>query len=194
MDVVLASASPRRKRLLSRLVGKIRCLPARISERILPGESYAKACARLAKAKADFAAKRAKGALVIGADTIAYRGKRAYRKTASAKAARQILAELSGKTHIVSTGVAVVFPGGKSVKFAARAVVGVKKLSPSLLEWYLKSGEWKGRTGCYDVSGKGARLIASVKGERETVAGLPLLRLGRLLASYRGKKPKGLQL
>ena len=51
----------------------------------------------------------------------------------------------------------------------------------STLEDYLKGGEWKGRAGCYDVSGKGAKLVQSVKGERETVIGLPLLRLRTLL-------------
>ena len=56
-------------------------------------------------------------------------------------------------------------------------------LEGKMLEGYLKSGEWRGRAGCYDVSGKGRKLMAGVKGEKETVVGLPLKRLRLLLGS-----------
>jgi len=57
----------------------------------------------------------------------------------------------------------------------------MRRLSPELLEWYLKTGEWKGRAGCYDVSGKGAKLVARMKGEKEAVMGLPIKRLRQIL-------------
>jgi len=98
MKLVLASASLRRKRLLSALVGrkKVKCMPAGIGERIFRREGFARACRRLALAKANAAAERkgAKGAVVVGADTIAYRGREIYRKTGSKNAARQILRRL----------------------------------------------------------------------------------------------------
>ena len=58
--------------------------------------------------------------------------------------------ELSGKTHYVITGVAVLFAGGKCVEYSVRAAVKMKKLTPRALEWYMESGEWKGRAGSYD--------------------------------------------
>lgn len=181
METILASSSPRRARLLRKVVRIFSVKPARIGERLLRGESFPRACVRLAEAKARSVARKARGAVIIGADTIAYRGKKAYRKTDSASAARRILLELSGRTHYVATGVCVVFPSGKCVKYCVRAAVKMKKLTPKILEWYVASGEWRGRAGSYDVSGRGARLVAEVQGEKETVVGLPLKRLKLIL-------------
>lgn len=181
MDVVLASSSPRRKRLLKRVVKKFSVSAADVGEKVGKGEGFSKAAARLAEKKARAVAKHAKGEVVIGADTIAYRGKTIFRKTADAKVAKRILLSLSGKTHFVVTGVCVLFPGGKAMKYAVKAAVRMKKLEGKLLENYVKSGEWKGRAGCYDVSGRGAKLVASVRGEKETVVGLPLRRLKKIL-------------
>jgi len=179
--LILASASPRRARLLSGLVRNFSVAPARIGERMGRGEPFARACVRLARAKALAVARGHPGAIVIGADTIAYRGGKIYRKTSSVRAARAILQELSGKTHHVITGVAVVRPGGKCVEYSAGAAVEMKRLDGKLLGWYMKTGEWKGRAGSYDVSGKGAKLVARVRGEKETVVGLPLKKLKLIL-------------
>jgi septum formation protein len=145
------------------------------------GESFSHACARLAEAKARAVARRHPGAVVIGADTIAYRGEKIFRKTESARAARSILLELSGKAHHVVTGVAVIAPGGKCVNYSVRAKVRMKKLTPKMLDWYMGSGEWRGRAGSYDVSGKGRKLVEKISGEKETVVGLPLKRLRLIL-------------
>jgi septum formation protein len=181
MKLVLASASPRRRRLLKKIARTFSVMPARIGERIRRGEGFARACVRLSEAKARAVARREAGAVVIGADTIAYMGKKIYRKTDSAAKARDNLAELSGRTHYVVTGVAVVFPGGRCVKYFMRASVRMKRLGGKALAGYLKGGEWKGRAGSYDISGKGRTLVERVRGERETVVGLPLRRLALVL-------------
>ncbi|MFA6214303.1 MAG: Maf family protein [Candidatus Micrarchaeia archaeon] len=188
MQIILASASPRRERLLGKIVRGFSVAPAHIDERLRRGETFAAACKRLAEAKARAVAKRSTNAVVVGADTIAYRGKRIYRKTDSERAARRILLELSGKTHYVITGVAVVFPDGKCVKYCVRAAVSMKKLDGKLLDWYLESGEWRGRAGSYDVSGKGKKLVAAVRGENETVVGLPLKKLALILEKEKRRK------
>ncbi len=182
MKIVLASASPRRKRLMERIAGKCSARAAKIDERIHPGEEFPSAAVRLALMKARAVAGRVKNAVVIGADTIAYRGRRTYRKTDDAKAAGRILRELSGKTHAVVTGVAVLFSGGKCVNYTVKASVRMKKLDSKTIDGYLKTGEWKGRAGCYDVSGLGRKLVARVKGEKETVVGLPIKRLRMLIS------------
>ncbi len=181
MKIILASASPRRKRLLKRVVRNFRVVPAHISERLLPKEGFCNAAKRLAEKKAKKIAKKEGGAIVIGADTIAYRGKGIYRKTGDKKIARKILWELQGKTHFVVTGVALLYPDGKCLKYCVRAAVKMKKFSKKELASYLQGEEWKGRAGCYDYSGKGKRLILKVKGEKETVVGLPIKRLRKIL-------------
>ncbi|MFA5930344.1 MAG: Maf family nucleotide pyrophosphatase [Candidatus Micrarchaeia archaeon] len=181
MTLILASGSPRRKRLLGKIARKFLVMPANVSERLKKGEGFAAACMRLAAAKARNVSRRRPDAIAIGADTIAYMGGKIYRKTEDAGVARRILLELSGKAHYVVTGVAVVFPGGKCVKYSVCAKVQMKRLTPKLLEWYMESGEWGGRAGCYDVSGKGKRLVGKITGEKETVIGLPLKKLRALL-------------
>ena len=190
MKIILASASPRRERLLARLARNFSVAPAHINESVRHGESFLRACVRLAEAKARNVSCKRQGAIVIGADTIAYQGKRIYRKTGSRRAARAILQELSGIAHYVITGVAVVYPDGKCVKYAVRAKVSMKKLAPNALECYLKGGEWKGRAGSYDVSGKGKGLVEKITGEKETVIGLPLKRLRLILGKQKNKKKK----
>jgi septum formation protein len=183
MRLVLASASPRRKRLLLKITKKFSVEPANASERIGGQEGFPAAAKRLALKKALEVAKRNPGAVVVGADTVAYLGRRNFRKTEKLARARETLAFLSGKAHYVVTGVAVVFPGRKKpANYCVKAVVRMKKIEGRALCAYLKSGEWKGRAGCYDVSGKGRALVASVRGEKETVVGLPLAKLRRLLS------------
>jgi len=181
MQTILASASPRRERLLARVARKFTVAPAHINESIRRGESFAHACKRLAREKARAAAAKNPQAVVIGADTVAYLGRMNCRKTDDVKKARSILLSLSGKTHTVATGVCVFFPDGSEVAYVEMARVKMKLLTPALLEWYMKTGEWKGRAGSYDVGGKGARLVAGVKGEKETVVGLPLKKLALIL-------------
>ena len=181
MELILASASPRRARLLRKVARTFRVMPAHVDERLRQGELFARACLRLAEAKARAVARRERGAVVIGADTIAYRGKKIYRKTDNARTARAILLELSGKMHHVVTGVCVVFPSGKCVKYSVRASVKMKKLAPGMLDWYMASGEWRGRAGSYDVSGRGKKLVEKISGEKETVVGLPLKKLKLIL-------------
>ena len=179
MKLVLASASPRRERLLKRVAREFSVKVAKIDERIRRGESFPCACVRLAEMKArDVADGKS---VVVGADTIAYLGRKNFRKTDDEGKARGILLELRGKTHYVITGVAVLFPNGKCAKYSVKAAVRMKKFSEKELSSYLKSGEWKGRAGSYDISGNGKRLVQSVKGEKETVIGLPLKRLRKII-------------
>ncbi|VVB99077.1 Septum formation protein Maf [uncultured archaeon] len=181
MDVVLASASPRRRKLLLKIAKRFRVSAANIDESIHSGEPFSKACVRLAEKKAEAVAAKEKGAVVIGADTIAYLGQRNFRKTDDGGKAKKILLFLRGKTHYVITGVCVIFPGGKKVKYSVKAAVRMKKYGEKGLASYLKSGEWKGRAGCYDISGRGKKLVAGVRGEKETVIGLPLRKLRLVL-------------
>lgn len=181
MEIILASASPRREMLLREFAKDLVVVPAHIDEAIHQDERFADACVRLARKKALQVAKENRGAVVIGADTIAYKGRENYRKTDDKRKARAILQGLSGRTHNVITGVAVVFPSGKCVAYSVKADVKMKEISELELENYLETDDWKGRAGSYDISGEGKSLVAGVKGEVETVVGLPIKKLRRLL-------------
>lgn len=181
MQIVLASSSERRKRLLTSLGVRFLVEKTSAKEAIYSGESFPSAAMRLAEKKASVAAKKRKNSLIIAADTIAYFGKTAFRKAKSRKEAQKTLAFLSGKKHFVVTGVCVIFPGGKKVKYCEKAQVKMKKLGKKEIEAYLDSNEWKERAGCYDISGKGKGLVEKIIGEKETVIGLPLLRLKKIL-------------
>jgi len=185
MELVLASASPRRRKLLGKIVRRFGVRAANIDEKIKTGEQFQKAAVRLAFRKAEAVSSENPDAVVIGADTIAYLGKKNFRKTNDEKKARRILTFLRGKTHFVITGVCVLFPSGKSVKYTVKASVSMKKFDEKTLASYLKSNEWKGRAGSYDISGKGKQLVANVRGEKETVVGLPLRRLRLLLKNQK---------
>jgi len=172
----------RRKRILRRLVADFSVAPANVDERLRRGESFRAACVRLADVKARKAAEKRPNALVVGADTIAYLEKKNCRKTKSRRVAASILRTLSGKWHSVLTGVAIVFPSGKAVKYSVLSRVKMKRLDAGKIAGYLKTDDWRGRAGSYDASGKHAKMvIEKIVGERENVVGLPVRRLRKIL-------------
>ncbi|MCX8197065.1 MAG: Maf family nucleotide pyrophosphatase [Candidatus Micrarchaeota archaeon] len=181
MRVILASRSARRKRLLKKLFKKFLVVPADIDEKIKNCENPIQAAKRLAFLKAKKVAKKYKSAIVIGADTVVYVGKKIYGKAKTKQEARKMLIELSRRAHDVATGVAIFYPGKKAKVFVSKAKVKLNFANDKLLEEYLRTNEWKGRAGCYDISGAARNFAALVSGEKETVIGLPLRKLRTFL-------------
>ena len=179
MEIVLASSSPRRKAILRKLGFGFLCAKSNVAEKTRRGsaESNAK---RLALVKASAVAKNHAGAIVIGADTIVERNGKFYPKTNSKTAAEKALGELSGKWHNAWTGVALVKGKGKIV-FCERARVRMKRLGRKEICDYVAGGEALGKAGCYNIAGKGRKLIEKVVGEPECVAGLPSVKLRKEL-------------
>jgi len=99
-----------------------------------------------------------------------------YGKPPDAAAARRTLSALSGRTHEVISGVAVLLPDEERTALA-RTSVTFRELDPELLGWYVSVQEWRGRSGGYAIQGAGAKLALSVDGEVENVVGLPLATL-----------------
>ena len=91
--------------------------------------------------------------------------------------ARETLQALSGATHEVVSGLALLLTRGCSARALARTEVTFRQLDQELLDWYLASGEWRGRAGGYAIQGAGAALVRSVEGDYENVVGLPLATL-----------------
>jgi septum formation protein len=115
---------------------------------------------------------------VLGCDTIVVLDGAIYGKPPDAAAARATLEALAGRTHEVLSGVALLLEGAGSPSVErtalARTAVTFRELDAGLLDWYVGTEEWRGRSGGYAIQGEGAKLAVSVDGEEENVVGLPL--------------------
>jgi septum formation protein len=115
--------------------------------------------------------------LVLGADTDVALDGEILGKPAGAEQARAFLARLSGRTHAVVGGIALA-EGGQLVATAVVVTqVRFRALEPALVDWYVATGEWRGRAGGYAIQGAGAALVAALDGDYLNVVGLPLARL-----------------
>ena len=171
-SVVLASASPRRHELLTRAGVPFVVRAPDIDESPLDGEQPVDYVRRLAREKA--AAVRAEpGELVIAADTTVDLDSRIVGKPLDDREAAAMLRELSGRTHQVHTGVAVRADGRELVEVCTTLVTFVA-LAESTIDWYVATGEPRGKAGAYALQGAAAALVSSVEGSVSNVIGLPM--------------------
>lgn len=113
------------------------------------------------------------GDLVLGVDTAVALGSTVYGKPGGEAEARGFLEALSGATHEVWSGLALV--AGADERTAAGVTrVRFRDLAPAELDWYLATGEWRDRAGAYAIQGRGAALVAGIEGDYSTVVGLPV--------------------
>ena len=115
-------------------------------------------------------------------------------KPADADQAREYVARLAGRTHEVVGAIAVVRDGELADTATEITKVHFRAASPALLDWYVDTGEWRGRAGGYAIQGAGAVLVAGIEGDYLNVVGLPLQRLIDLVpgpAAYSGQTPLG---
>ena len=179
--VILASASPRRRELL-RLVGidhEVR--PADIDESYLPGERPAAHAERLARGKAEtIAATAGDDVVTIGSDTIVVVDGDVLGKPRDRDEARRMLRRLSGRSHVVMTGVAVSWRG-KTLSGVEEVGVTFRSLSDDEIARYIDTGEPMDKAGAYGIQGFGATIVERVDGDYFAVMGLALNRLARLL-------------
>jgi septum formation protein len=117
---------------------------------------------------------------VLGCDTVVVLHGEIHGKPSDEAGARETLRALSGRTHEVVSGLALLLPGagapgGLEERTAiARTDVGFRELDEDMLDWYLATGEWRGRAGGYAIQGAGAALVRGVAGDYENVVGLPV--------------------
>jgi septum formation protein len=176
--VILASASPRRRELLA-LVGiahEVR--PANIDESYLEGETPRAHAERLARAKA--AAIDAPDAVTIGSDTIVVVDGDVLGKPRDRAHAAEMLARLSGRAHVVITGVAVRWRG-RAVSAVEEVDVTFRTLTAEEIERYIDTGEPMDKAGAYGIQGYGATIVERVDGDYFAVMGLALNRLAALM-------------
>jgi septum formation protein len=116
------------------------------------------------------------GDLVLGADTDVALDGEILGKPADAAQAREFLARLAGRTHEVVGGIAIASAGELQTAVVVTRVT-FRAIDDALIDWYVATGEWRGRAGGYAIQGAGAALVASLDGDYLNVVGLPLARL-----------------
>ncbi len=176
--IVLASASPRRRALLSQLGVQFTVAHPDIDETPLPGEAAVPYVRRLAVEKAH-AVEAALGSLVIAADTTVDLGGDILGKPVDVDEARSMLRRLSGRTHRVHTGLALRL-GDRTVAETISSLVTFSMLTPAMIEWYIGLDEPFGKAGAYAVQGAGGVFVERVRGSVSNIVGLPLHALLRL--------------
>ena len=187
-DIVLASVSPRRAALLDQIHLPFRAHPSALGddgEAQLAGE-HAEACARrLALAKARDVASGLTHGLVIGADTVVTCAERLLGKPRDPDEAQAFLLSLAGRTHQVITGVAVVEAAtGRAEVDAAVTEVTMRPFDATEAARYVATGEPMDKAGAYGIQGRGALLVAEIRGDYFNVVGLPLVLLAALLRRF----------
>jgi septum formation protein len=184
MKLILASASPRRAEILRDAGYQFTVLSSAIDEGPYPGESPEDLVLRVAQTKADLAAARAVGpAILIAADTEVVLDGQVFGKPRSSDDARRMLEKLSGRTHTVLTGVALVrLPNVERLSFVESTRVEFAPLSDEEIRRYLSTGEPHDKAGGYAIQGYAARYIPRIEGCYFNVVGLPLARLQHALS------------
>ena len=179
--LLLASRSPQRRAILEQLGIPFDAVPPRYDEEPEQGVDAVELVRTHARAKARSVADDAGDRPVLGVDTEVVLDGRIYGKPNDATDAEVMLEELSGKTHLVMSGLCLVTPGWEVVEHESTRVT-FRPLTPRDLAAYVATGEWEGRAGAYAIQGRGAALVDSVEGDYLNVVGLPASLLVRLLA------------
>jgi septum formation protein len=115
--------------------------------------------------------------LTLGADTDVALDGEILGKPADAAQAREFIARLAGRDHLVVGGIALARDGELEATAVEVTTVRLRPASASLIDWYVERGEWQGRAGGYAIQGAGAALVAAIEGDYLNVVGLPLARL-----------------
>lgn len=184
MKVILASASERRQELLARLVEKFTIKVSKFDEKIVKYKgniseyvqdiAYGKALEVLRGTDED--------AIIIAADTVVSINNKILGKPKDEQEAFSMLKELSGKTHIVCTGMVLInTTNNKVLKTSETTEVKFSSLSDSEIEEYIKTGEPLDKAGAYGIQGKGGIFVEEIHGCYYNVVGLPLNKLRYLL-------------
>ena len=176
--VILASGSPRRRELLAYILPEFDVIPSGIEE--IASGSPAQQVETLAADKAADIAGKYLNAVVIGADTLVAVDDQVLGKPADEAEAAAMLKLLSGRTHTVYTGVAVV-SNGKAHTVVESTLVTFCPLSDDEIREYIATGEPMDKAGAYGIQGYGGKYITSIDGCFFNVMGLPLNRLYNLL-------------
>jgi septum formation protein len=185
MRLILASTSPRRHELLALLNIPFEIVAPTYVERVSPHLSPADQARLFAEGKARSCQDLFTGSLIIGCDTLIELDSNVLGKPTDRADAARMLQRLSGKKHLIHTGVAVISTSTGTLQSAVDSVqVWFKQLSPSDVDTYVSTEESLGKAGAYAIQGRGADLIGRIEGDYTAAVGLPLKTLAQLFGRF----------
>ena len=170
----LASSSPRRKELLDAAGWPYESITAGIDESVLANEDPAAYVQRLARSKAEEVARGLQSGLVLGADTTVVIDNEILGQPVDDADAKRMLTLLNGKWHEVLTGVAVVRVGGESRVDYETTRVRFAEMTEREIDWYIATGEARGKAGAYGIQGAAGLFIEEIRGDYFNIVGLPI--------------------
>ena len=174
--LILASRSPRRTEILSATGWPFEAVAADIDESLLSGEDAVSYVKRLALTKAQTVAQRSPAGLVLGADTTVVVEAQLLGQPLDDNDARRMLKLLSGKWHDVLTGVALMRSGDETHALVDHEKTRVRfaEISDEEIDWYISTGEPRGKAGAYGIQGPAALFIEEIAGDYFNIVGLPV--------------------
>ena len=183
MEIILASQSPRRRELLTQMgIEKFKICAPDVDEHLEGHPAPQELVTTLSRRKAGaVAAQAGAGALIIAADTVVSVDGMILGKPRDKEDARRMLTALSGRSHEVYTGL-TVFYGDKAVTEYETTQVTFRLLTEGEIDSYIRTGEPMDKAGAYGIQGFGSLLVEGLQGDYFNVMGLPVCRLGRILA------------
>lgn len=172
--LTLASGSPRRKELLTAVGWEFEAITAGIDESVRPGEHPATYVQRLAMSKAEAVAAKLNHGLVLGADTTVVVDDQILGQPIDDEDAKRMLQLLNNRWHEVLTGVAVVRVAGEARVDYETTRVRFAEMSETEIDWYISTGEARGKAGAYGIQGAAGLFVEEIQGDYFNIVGLPV--------------------
>lgn len=183
MKLILASKSPRRSELLTEAGIAFQVIPADVEEVTNSALSIQENIKALAALKAQWVAKNHPDDFVLGADTVVISDDQIIGKPHDRGDAQRILTHLSGRTHQVVTGFALIAPASKVRSDTVTSSVTFHSLTQQVITDYINTGEPMDKAGAYAIQGLGKKLVAGYEGSYTNIVGLPVDEVMRCLKS-----------
>ena len=184
-EVILASASPRRKELLEKIGLRFKVEPSNYEEDIPSELEPHELAQKISLEKAKVVASKHQNVIVIAADTFIVFGGQILGKPHTEKEARKMLEAISGKSHSVITGFSIIDTDkNKTLSKSVETKIYIRKLTLAEIDAYVKSKEPLDKAGAYAIQGLGAVFVEKIEGDYFNVIGLPLSALTEALKEF----------
>lgn len=188
-QLILASGSPRRARLLKEIVSSFRIVPSDLEEEQEQGEPPSAYAMRVSREKAESVSDELEGGTgvdwVLAGDTIVVLEEKVLGKPKDEEHARRMLEQLQDRQHEVITGICLLNRGQSVCCLeAVRTQVWMRRIEPGEIDAYVRTGEPLDKAGAYAIQGKGGRFVRKIEGSYSNVVGLPTERLRELFRTY----------
>ena len=180
---ILASASPRRKELLKKIIDDFKIITSNVDETYPDTMDKMSVAEFLATKKALSVFENNKNDIVIGSDTVIVYNNKIYGKPLNKDDAKNMLKTFSNNTHYVVTGVCVASQK-RTLSFSSISKVTFYELSDNEIDEYLSDDEYKDKAGSYAIQGKASLFIKNIDGDYNSIMGLPISELNRILKNF----------